>query len=136
MFVEKRRKLELEAKTRENCGCCRPWELSYEAATRLVFIERKYVTRLYLLTSYLLIKVGFLDSNLFIMFGGSKEVSFGWSWARFKALEVSYNFPKNSFLQKTHGFFIISKIPLIIQNCKKWTFSKIIQKWPFYIFSF
>ena len=38
---KKEKKLELEAKTRENCGCSRPWELSYETATRLVFIKRK-----------------------------------------------------------------------------------------------
>ena len=35
------KKLELEAKTRENYGCSRPWELCYEAATSLVFIEKK-----------------------------------------------------------------------------------------------
>ena len=41
---EKKKKLELEAKTRENCGYPKPWELCYEAATRLVFIERKICT--------------------------------------------------------------------------------------------
>ena len=38
---EKKKKLELEAKTRENYGCSRPWKLCYEATTRLVFIEKK-----------------------------------------------------------------------------------------------
>ena len=36
-----KKKLELEAKIRESCGCSRPSELCYEATTRLVFIERK-----------------------------------------------------------------------------------------------
>ena len=39
--------------------------------------REKYVTRLNLLTSHLLVKVGFMDSNLFRMFEGSNEVSFG-----------------------------------------------------------
>ena len=56
-----REKKKLEAKTRENYGCSRPWELCYEAATRLIFIEK---TRLNLLTSHFLVKLGFLDSNL------------------------------------------------------------------------
>ena len=73
MFVQKRKKLELEAKTRENYGCSRPLDLFYEAATRLVFIEK---TRLNLLTSHLLVKLGFLDSNLFRTFGGTNEVGF------------------------------------------------------------
>ena len=72
-----KKKLKLEAKTREktreNCGYSRPLELCYEATTRLVFIEK---TRLNLLTSNLLVKVGFLDSNLFRTFGGSTEVGF------------------------------------------------------------
>ena len=106
---EKKKKLELEAKTRENCGCSKPWELCYEAATRLVFIEK---TRLNLLTSHLLVKVGFLDSNLLRTLGGQKEVRFGPTLARFKDLEVSYNFPRNSLLHKTHGVFVIPKIPL------------------------
>ena len=92
-------------------------------------------TRLNLLTSHLLVKVGFLDGNLFRTFGGSNEVHFGWSWVRFKALEVRYNFSRNSLLQKTHGFFIIPKIPLKSQNCQKLNSSKMIQKWPSCIFS-
>ena len=40
-ICRERKKLELEVKTRENCGCSRPWELSYEIATRLVFMKRK-----------------------------------------------------------------------------------------------
>ena len=125
MFVEKRKKLELEAKTRENCGCSRPWELCYEAATRLVFIGK---TRLNLLTSHLLVKVGFLDSNLLKTFEGPKEVRFGPTLACFKDLEVSYNFLRNRLLQKMHGFFVIPKIPLKGQNCQKLTYSKLIQK--------
>ena len=35
------KKTRLEAKTRENCGCSRPWELYYEASKKLVFIKRK-----------------------------------------------------------------------------------------------
>ena len=89
-----------------------------------------------MLTSHLLVKLEFLNSNLFRMFGGSNEVGFGWSWVHFKALEVSYNFPKNSLLQKMHEFFVISKIPLEGQNCQKSTSSKMIQKWPSCIFSF
>ena len=109
MFVEKIKKLELETKTREkktreNCGCSRTLELCYEAATRLVFIEK---TGLNLLTSHLLVKVGFLDSNLLRTFGGTNEVRFGPTLAPFKALEVSYNFPRNKIVQKTHGFFLI-----------------------------
>ena len=92
--------------------------MCYEAATRLVFIEK---TRLNLLTSHLLVKVGFLDSNLLRTFGGSNEVRFGWSWTRFKATDVSYNFPRNSLLQKIHIFFVISKIPLEGHNYQKWT---------------
>ena len=42
----------------------------------------------------------------------------------FKALEVSYNFFRNSLLYKTHGFFLIPKIPPEGQNCQKWTSSK------------
>ena len=95
MFVEKRKKLELEAKTRENCGCSRPSELCYEAATRLVFIEK---TRLNLLTSHLLVKVGFQDRNLLRTFGGPNEVHFGPTLGRFKDLEVSYNFFRNRLL--------------------------------------
>ena len=132
MFVEKRKKLELETKTRENCGCSKPWELYYEAATRLVFIRK---TRLNLLTSHLLVKVGFLDSKLLRMFRGSNKVRFGCSLGRFKGLEVSYNFPRNSLLQKTYGFFLIPKIPLKGQNCQKLTYSKLIQKPHSCIFS-
>ena len=137
MFVEKRKKLELEAKTREkktreNCGCSRPWELCYEATTRLVFIMK---TRLNLLTSHLLVKVGFLDSNLLRTFGGPNKVRFGPTLARFKGLEVSYNFPRNNLLHKIYRFFVISKIPLGGQNCKKLTSSKLIQKSPSCIFS-
>ena len=132
MFVEKRKKLELETKTRENYGCSRPSELCYEATTRLVFIRK---TRLNLLTSHLLLKVGFLDRNLLRTFGGTNKVRFGSTLSRFKALEVSYNFPRNSLLHKTHGCFIIPKIPLGGQNCKKLTSSKLIQKSPSCIFS-
>ena len=137
MFVEKRKKLELETKTRkkktrENCGCSRPLELCYEAATKLVFIRK---TRLNLLTSHLLVKVGFLDSNLLRMFGRPKKVRFGPTLARFKALEVNYNFPRNSLLQKKYGYFLIPKIPLRGQNCQKLTSSKLIQKPPSCIFS-
>ena len=78
------------------------------------------------MTSHLLVKVGFLNSKLLRTFGGSKEVNFGRPLAHFKALEVSYNFPGNSLLQKTHGFFVIPKIPLRGQNCQKLTFSKMI----------
>ena len=92
--------------------------MCYEAATRLVFIEK---TRLNLLTSHLLVKVRFLDSNLLRTFRRP-------TLARFKALEVSYNIPRNSLLQKMHEFFIIPKIPLGGQNCKKLTSSKLIQK--------
>ena len=102
MFVEQRKKLELEAKTRENCGYSRPLELCYEAATMLVFIEK---TRLNMLTAHLLVKVGFLDSNLLRTFGGPNEVCFGPTLARFKALEVSYNFPRNSLLQQNTLIF-------------------------------
>ena len=137
MFVEKRKKLELEGKTkekktRENCGCSRPGELCYEAATRLVFIRK---TRLNLLTSHLLVKVRFLDSNLLRTFGGPNEVPFGPTVARFKGLEVVYNFSRNSLLQKMHEFFIIPKIPLEDQNCQKLISSKLIQKPPSCIFS-
>ena len=131
-MYRKEKKLELETKTRENCGCSKPWELYYEAATRLVFIGK---TRLNLLTSHLLIKVGFLDSNLLKTFGGSNKVRFRPTLARFKALEVSCNFPKNSLLQKKHGFFVIPKIPLKGQNCQKLTSSKLIQKPHSCIFS-
>ena len=105
--------------------------MCYEAATRLVFIKK---TRLNLLTSHLLVKLGFLDSNLLRMFGGSNKVGFGQSLVWFKALEVSYNFPRNILLQKTHGFFVIPKIPFEGQNCQKLT-SKLIQKPPSCIFS-
>ena len=88
-----------------------------------------------MLTSYLLVKVGFLCSNLLRTFGGTNEVRFGQSLARFKALEVSYNFPRNSLLQNMHEFFLISKIPLERQNCQKLTSSKLIQKPPSCIFS-
>ena len=88
-----------------------------------------------MLTSHLLVKVGFLDSNLLRTFGGSNEVSFSCSLAHFKALEVSYNFPRLAFLHKTHVFFLIPKIPLRGQNCKKLTSSKLIQKSPSCIFS-
>ena len=54
----------------------------------------------------------------------------------FKDMEVSYNFPRDSLLQKTHEFFLISKIPLGSQNCQKWTSTKMIQKWHSCIFSF
>ena len=120
MFVEKRKKLELEAKTREKLerivAALGLKKLCYEAATRLVFIGK---TRLNLLTSHPLVKVGFLDSKLLRAFGGPNEVRFGRILACFKILEVSYNFPKNSLLQKTHGYFIIPKIPLEDQNCQK-----------------
>ena len=88
-----------------------------------------------MLTSHLLVKLGFLDSKLFKTFRGSNEVGFGWSWARFKALKVSYNFSRNSLLQKAHEFFIIPKIPLETQNYQKLTSSKLIQKPPSCIFS-
>ena len=132
MFVKKRKELKLVAKIRENCGYSRPWELWYEAATRLLFIEK---TRLNLLILHLLVKLRFLDSNSFRTFGGPNEVSFGWSWALFKALEVSYNFPKNSLLQKTQTFCSSQNTP---QRSKlpKMNFSKMIQKWPSCIFSF
>ena len=74
------------------------------------------------MTSHFLVKVGFLNSKLLRTFGGSNEVSFGCSLAHFKALELRYNFPKNSLLQKMHQFFIIPKIPLEGQNCQKLTF--------------
>ena len=106
--------------------------MCYKTATRLVFIRK---TRLNLLTSHLLVKVGFLDSNLLRMFGGPNKVRFGPTLARFKVLEVSYNFPRNSLLQKTYGVFVIPKIPLRDQNYQKLTFSKSIQKPPSCIFS-
>ena len=56
--------------------------------------------QLNLLTSHFLVKIGFLDRNLFRMFGGTNEVGFRHALAHFKALEVSYNIPRNSFLQK------------------------------------
>ena len=84
-----------------------------------------------MLTSYLLVKVGFLDSNLLRTFGGPNEVRFGWILASFKALEVSYNFPRNSLLQKTHRFFVICKIPLESQNYQKINF---FQNWSSCIF--
>ena len=80
-------------------------------------------------------QVGFLDSNFLRTFGGPNEVCFGPTLARFKGLEVSYNFHRNSLLHKTHGFFVILKIPLGGQNCKKLTSSKLIQKSPSCIFS-
>ena len=136
MFVEKRKKLELEGKTKEKLerivAALGLENLCYEAATRLVFIGK---TRLNLLTSHLLVKVGFLDSNLLRTFRGPNEVNFGCSLGCFKALEVSYNFPRNSLLQKTHGFFVIQKIPMEGQNCQKLTSSKLIQKSPSCIFS-
>ena len=107
--------------------------MCYEATTRLVFIEK---TKLNLLTSHLLVKVGFLDNNLLRTFRESNEVGFGWSWTCFKALKVSYNFSKNRLLQKTYKMFIIFKIPLEGQNCQKWISSKMIQKWPSCIFLF
>ena len=113
---KKKTRTKNKRKTRENCVCSRPWELCYEAAIRLVFIEK---IRLNVLTSHLLVKLGFLDSNLFRMFGGTNEVDFWWSWACFKALEVSYNFPRNSLLQKMHEYFVIPKIPLRGQNYQK-----------------
>ena len=88
-----------------------------------------------MLTSHLLVKVGFLDNNWLRTFEGSKKVDYGWSWACFKAMEVSYNFPKNIHLQKIHEFFVIPKIPLEGQNSQKLTFSKLIQKLPSCIFS-
>ena len=88
-----------------------------------------------MLTSHHLVKVGFLDSNLLRMIGGSNEVRFWWFLVRFKDLEVSYNFSRNSLLQKTYGFFVIPKIPLRGQNCQKLTFSKLIQKPHSCIFS-
>ena len=91
----------------------------------LVFIRK---TRLNLLTLHLLVKVGFLDSNLLRTFQGPNEVCFGRTLARFKDLEVSYNFSINSRLHKIHGFFVIPKIPFGSQNCKKLTSSKLIQK--------
>ena len=110
-----------------------PCLVSCEAAP-LVGIYRR-LTRLNLLTSHLLVKLGFLDSNLLRTFGGPNEVRFGRILSRFKALEVSYNFSRNSLLQKTHGFFVIPKIPLGGQNCQKLTSSKLIQKSPSCIFS-
>ena len=60
--------------------------------------------KLNLLTSHLLVKVGFLDSKFYNTFGGQQDVSLEHSYAHFKALEVSYNFEKNSILQKAHLF--------------------------------
>ena len=77
----------------------------------------------------------FLDSNLLGTFGGTNEVGFRRSLARFKALEVRYNFPRNILLQKTDRFFVIPKIPLEGQNCQKLTSFKLIQKPPSSIFS-
>ena len=88
-----------------------------------------------MLTSHLLVKLWFLDSNLLRTFGGSTEFCFTRSLARFKSLEVSYNFSRNSLLQKMYGFFVIPKIPLEGQNCQKLTSSKLIQKPPSCIFS-
>ena len=88
-----------------------------------------------MLTSHLLVKVGFLDSNLLRTFGGPNKVCFGLTLARFKALEVRYNFPRNRLPQKMYGFFVIPKIPLGGQNCQKLTSSKLIQKPPSCIFS-
>ena len=87
-----------------------------------------------MLTSHLLVKVGFLDINLLRTFRGPKKVCFGPTLSCFKALEVNYNFPRNSLLQKTHKFFVIPKIPLKGQNYQKLT-SKMIQKPSFCIFS-
>ena len=87
------------------------------------------------MTSHLLVKVGFLDSNLLRTFGGSNQVGSGHSLACFKALEVSYNFLRNSLIQKTHDFFLIPKIPLECQNYQKLTSSKLIQKPHSCIFS-
>ena len=69
-------------------------------------------------------------------FGEPNEVLFGRFLAFFKALEVSYNFPRNRILHKMHEFFIFPKIPLKGQNWQKWISSKMIQKWPSCIFSF
>ena len=79
------------------------------------------------MTSHLLVKVEFLDSNLLRTFGESNKVGFVRYLARFKDLEVSYNFSRNSLLQKTPKFFVIPKIPLKGQNCQKLTSSKLIQ---------
>ena len=87
------------------------------------------------MTSHLLVKVGFLNSNLLRTFGGTNEVGFRCPLVCFKALEVRYNFPRNSLLQKTYGFFVIPKIPLGSQNYQKLTSSKLIQKPPSCIFS-
>ena len=82
MFVEKRKKkLKLEEKLEkivvglglENC------------------VMRLHKVGIYreknLLISHLLVKVGFLDSNLLRTFGGPNEVRFGPTLARFKGLE-------------------------------------------------
>ena len=94
-----------------------PSLVSCEAAP-LVGIYRRQ-TRLNLLTSHLLVKLGFLDRNLLRTFGGPNEVRFGLILVHFKALEVNYNFSRNSLLQKMHGFFVIPKIPLEGQNYQK-----------------
>ena len=93
--------------------------LSCEATPQVGIYREKQVTRLNLLTSHLLVKVGFLDSNLLRTFGGSNEVTFGRSLACLKALEVRYNFLRYSIRQKMHQVFVIPKIPLGGQNCQK-----------------
>ena len=87
-----------------------------------------------MLTSHLLIKVGFLDSNLLRTFGVSNEVSFGWSLARFKALEVSYNFPKNSLLRKCMDLYNSQNTPRR-SKLPKIKFFQIDPKTPSCIFS-
>ena len=136
MFVEKRKKLELEGKTKEKLErivVAPGFQNCFMRLPQGWYLQR--VTKLNLLTSHLLVKLRFLDRNLWRTFGGSKKVGFRRSLACFKALEVSYNFPRNSLLQKTHEFFIIPKIPLEGQNCQKLTSSKLIQKPPSCIFS-
>ena len=67
-----------------------------------------------MLTSHLLVKVGSLENKFNKPFLGVHDIFF-------KALEVSYNFPRNSLLQKMHEFFIIPKIPFRrskLQNMK------------------
>ena len=134
MFVEKRRKLELKTKEKlERIMAALGLENCVMRLAQGWYLWR--VSRLNLLTSHLLVKVGFLDSNVLRTFGGSTEVAFGRSLALFKDLEVSYNLLRNRLLQKTHEFLIIPKIPIRGQNCQKLTYSKLIQKPPSCIFS-
>ena len=75
--------------------------LTYEAATRLVFIEK---IRLNLLTSHLQVKLGFLDSNLLRAFGGSNKVSFGDLELVLKLWKSATIFQKIVFSKKCTNF--------------------------------